>query len=507
MKDIRVIPSGVEGSGARVVLRGSRIERRLPRSLATLAMTFVMLALPAFAQQTRIASDFEIAQMEKQLARSRDFEAQLSGRLNLGDLRAARNERSLARAEYMKAYEIAARERLEARRDSKLSRYANATSYAALAQAKLGRPARAFELLEEAARYASDDAETWNLYASAMRILGYPRKAASAARNAVTLAKEPLDVAIYQHALATALMESNEHDEAERLLVTVTESLRSSKFDALKREVARGEAFEVYSSARGDVAAYVSLLNRAQLRLASLYEQRGDDERARVQYERVLESRSDDATALAGLARLAESDAERERRYAEAFEANPFSMSLIREYQRFLKAGGTPPDRPARDAGAPAQVRRAVIELARGELRAARETLDALLAKFPENETLRTLRRETEQTTPATLPGANPTAAELRRLLASFEQLTPEQRVALDQTTFSSAAVFASAQVQGQQTIFESGTIDGVPFRFAEPIAFAGVFDVRVRLTYRILGVTRFGDADALLLEPVGVQP
>ena len=50
-----------------------------------------------------------MAQMEKQLARSREFEAQLSGRLNLGDVRAARNELSLARAEYLKAADLAER--------------------------------------------------------------------------------------------------------------------------------------------------------------------------------------------------------------------------------------------------------------------------------------------------------------------------------------------------------------------------------------------------------------
>jgi len=282
-----------------------------------------LLLIAALLAQTRIASDFEIAQMEKQLARSQAFEAQLSGRLNLGDLRASRNELSLARAEYTKAYDLASRERLEARRDSKMTRYANATSYAALAQAKLGRDTSAFELLEEATRYVSDDAETWNLYASAMRILGHPRKAASAARNAVALATKPLDVAIYQHALATALLESGETDEAERLLVTVTESLRSSKFDAVKREAARTESFEIYSSARGDVAAYVSLLNRAQLRLASLYEQRGETAKARTQYERVLEARSDDVTALTALGR-----------WDDAFEANPFSMPLASVFSK-----------------------------------------------------------------------------------------------------------------------------------------------------------------------------
>src|SRR6185503_11645175 len=146
-----------------------------------------------------------------------------------------------------------------------------------------------------------------------------------------------LDLAIDQHALATALIEANELREAEQLLVTVTESLRSSAFDSLQRDVARQESFEVYSSARGDVAAYVSLLNRAQLRLASLYEQRGDVDRARTQYTRVLQGRSDDVTALAALARLARSDAERERYYAEAFEANPFSMALVRAYQIHLR--------------------------------------------------------------------------------------------------------------------------------------------------------------------------
>lgn len=457
----------------------------------------------ALLAQTRIASDFEIAQMEKQLAQSRSFEAQLSSRLNLGDLRASRSELTLARAEYVRAYELAAQERLDARRESKLERYANATSYAALAQAKLGREARAYELLEEAIRYASDDAETWNLYASAMRTLGHPKKAVLAARNAVALAQKPLDVAVYQHALATALIESGQVDEARRLLVTITESLRSPQFESLRREAARGESFEIYSSARGDVAAYVSLLNRAQLRLAALYEQRGDIANARRQYERVLEGRTDDATALAALARLSPSD----EAYAEAFEANPFSLALVREYQRYLQTHVT--SSVARDPGGRGSltlgttVRNALVQMSRGELRAARETLDALLAKFPANETLRTLRAETEQTGAVALPSANPTAAELRSLLANFERLAPEQRVALDQTSYTSSVVFDSASVANNQTTFESGTIDGVPFRFSEPTIFGGTFGTTVHLTYRILGITR----DALLLEPLGVQP
>ncbi|MDP9194588.1 MAG: hypothetical protein M3P06_23070 [Acidobacteriota bacterium] len=466
----------------------------LPSALCALILT----------AQPRLASDFEIAQMELQLARSRNFEAQLSGRLNLGDLRAARNERSLARVEYGKAFALAERERVDARRDASLSRYANATSYAALAQAKLGRDAEAFALLEEAARYASDDAEAWNLYASAMRTLGHPRKAVSAARNAVAIAarttglRGALDLAVHRHALATALIEANELREAEQLLVTVTDSLRSRTFESLQREVARQESFEVYSSARGDVAAYVSLLNRAQLRLASLYERRGVADRAREQYLRVLQGRSDDVTALAALARLARSDTERERYYAEAFEANPFSMQLVRAYQDHLREHSPQIDDPSTTGG---RIREALAQIARGETRTARASLDALLVKFPANETLRTLRRETEAATITELPSANPTANELRALLDTFERLTPEQRVALDQATFTSTVAFIG-------TVFETGTIDGVPFRFSEPTVFDGTFDSTnpLRLTYRILGITRLDNRDALLLEPIRLE-
>lgn len=447
------------------------------RSIAFCAVLF--LALP-LAAQTRLASDFEIAQMEKQLARSKGFEAQLSGRLNLGDVRAARNELTLARAEYRKALDLAARERVDARRDSALARYASATSYAALAQAKLGRDAEAFALLEEAARYASDDAETWNLHSSAMRILGRPKKAIAAARNSVAIAAtkdDRLDLAVYRYALATALLEAGETREAEQLLVTITGALRSKQFESLQRKVARAESFEVYSSARGDVAAYVSLLNRAQLRLAALYEQRGDAASARTQYERVLEARSDDVTALAALGR-----------YDEAFAANPFSMPLVRQYQRYLRehpqSGGT-------------GVQLALQQMARGELRAARATLDALLAKFPANETLRTLRREAEGAANVILPSPSPTAAELRALLDGFERLTPEQRVALDRATYTSVVRFSG-------DVFEAGTVDGVPFRFGAPVQFDGTFDITapLRLTYRILGAS----GDALLLEPVQLE-
>jgi hypothetical protein len=461
-------------------------------------LLLIALFAGSLAAQTRLASDFEIAQMEKQLASSRGFEAQLSARLNLGDARLARNETALAREQYARALALAETERIAARKSSSLARYANATEYAALANAKLAHETEAFALLEEALRYAAGDAETWNLYASAMRTLGRQEKAISAARNAVAIAERgarTLDVAVYRHALATALLDAHRDAEAERLLLTVIDSLRSPAFDALRREVARQESFEVYGSARGDVAAYVALLNRAQLRLAALHESRGDLTDARGEYERVLESRSDDVTALTALARLATDPDERERRFAAAFDANPFSMTLIEEYRRSLP---DTTDVAANSTGA--RVRRALVLLSRGDKRGARTTLDALLAEFPENATLRSLRSEADGALPR-LPSAAPSASELRSLLDSFEKLTAAQRTALDRATFMSTVRF-------EGDVFEKGLVEGVPFRFSQPVVFDGAFDIRqpLRLTYRILGVTRAGDVDALLLEPVRLE-
>ena len=148
-------------------------------------------------------------------------------------------------------------------------------------------------------------------------------------------------------------------------------------------------------------------------------------------------------------------------------------------------------------------MQRALIHLSRGESRQARTLLDALLVKFPANETLRTLRREAERQ-PASLPSPTPTAAELRALLEGFELLTPEQRVALDAMTFTSIVKFEGGEVT-DQTVVQRGTIDGVPFRFALETAFNGAFELSepLRLTYRIAGVT----GDALLLEPTHLEP
>lgn len=439
--------------------------------------------------QTRIASDFELQQMQKQVERSRDFLSQVSGRLNLGDVRTTRNEPALARAEYAKALDIATKERLDARAASNLTRYATATSYAALAEAKLGHAARAFELSEEALRYDSSSAKTWNLYASAMSLLGKPAKAASAARNAVAIETDPLDLAIYKYTLASALGPTA---EAERLLADVVRTLRSDEFASLRGDVARRESFEIYSTARGEEAAYISLLNRSQLRLAALYESRGALDAAREQYRHVLEARNDDATALAAMARLATSDAERERYFEAAFDANPFSLPLIHAYRATARPDGDTTG---------AKMRRLLYAMQHGELQSARAQLDALAKEFPDNDTLRDLRAEIDQRANGTLDflrtKSAPTAAELRTLIARFNALAPDERAALDATTFTSTVTF------DQPMPFESGTIEGVPFKFSEPMTFNGAFDahVRLRLTYRILGAS----GDAVLLEPVEI--
>jgi tetratricopeptide (TPR) repeat protein len=467
------------------------------------------LAAP-LAGQTRIASDFEIAEMKQQLACSRHFLAQLSARLNLGDAYLSRNEPAVAMASFAEARALAGRERLAARVDSDLTRYATATAYEALAAAKLNRGAESYALLEEAIRYASDSSKTWNLYSSAMSVLRKPAKATAAARNAVAIASQELqrspdlstrlDLAIYQYTLASALIESDEETEAEALLRTVLESLRSGLFAPLRRSVAESESFEIYSTARGDEAAYLSILNRSQLRLAALLEQRGDRDGAREEYKRVLQTRTDDATALAALARLGTDD-QRERQYAAAFDANPFAMTLVREYQRHLARS-----RPAAIEGTTpgARVRRALLQLVRGETRDARETLDALITEHPDNETLKSLRRESESSS------SGPT--ELRELLTllTSERLTPEQRTALDSRTFVYVVTFddARAAAENGQTVFESGSIDGLRFKFAQPTAFLGVFAAAtpVRLTFRILGATDVRGADGLLIEPIALE-
>ena len=266
---------------------------------------------------------------------------------------------------------------------------------------------------------------------------------------------------------------------------------RRITFSSLRRDIARKESFEIYSTARGEAAAYLSLLNRARLQLATMYEQRGDIAKARATYASVLKDRNDEPAALAGIARLSRS----ERDYAEAFDANPFSLELIRDYQRHL-----PNSEPVEGDTLGAQVRRAL----RGDKREAM----SLAKKYPDNDAVRMI---VEQTTNAPAPlwlrgdveTASPTPAELRTLLR--HELTSDERRALDRLTLTAIASFdASNPAPAGQTIFESGTIGDVKIRFSEPVAFTGTFapGTPLRLTFRILGAAN----DALLLEPLKLE-
>lgn len=486
-----------------------------------LAATLLLLAATTLqAQQTRIASDFEIAQMEAQLARSKDFVSQLSARLNLGDLRTARNERTLAAREYQSALALAQNERVRARRESDLTQYANATAYAAVASAKLGSRGESVALADEALRYESGSAKTWNLTASAYTLVALDAKAVSAARNAVVIAEADLarsgsvanrlDLAVYRHALASSLVAMHRSNEAERILTDLAAELDGPAFEGIRREVARSESFEVYSTARGDAAAWLSLVNRVNLRLASLLEVR-DVAAAKARYRRVLQSRSDDPAALTALARLAASASERQELFANAFDANPFSLPLIRSYQVALGNGLA--DSPQGESPG-AMVRRAILAASRGERRAARTTLESLQRRFPDNQTLAQLLAEATPADPAPefLSGSAThvvaTAAQLGALLdlLADDRLTSAQRGALDRIELTANATLADSTASGETTTASRGLIETTPFRFAQPTAFRGTFPASVALTFRVLGATTIDGKDALLLEPLRME-
>ncbi len=475
--------------------------------------------------QSRIASDFEIAQMTRQLATSSGFVAQLSARLNLGDARRARSESASARAEYQRAFDLAEEERLAARWAGALTRYATATSYAALTAAKLAQRDRAFALAEEAVRYESGSAKSWNLHASVMSVLGYPAKAVASASNAVAIAAvdlehdgsldNRLDLVVYEYALAGALADAQKRDEAVMRLRKASSTLDGAAFSGLRRDAASSESFEVYSTARGNVAAYLSLVNRVHLRLGALLENAGDTTAARQSYARVLQSRSDDSTALAGLGRLSGSATERERHFAEAFDANPFDLALVREYQQYATKGQLA---EVDDSTTGGKMRRAILELSRGDRLAAARTFESLRSAYPANDTIALLIAETTraETVPQFLTSGSgvqsANESELSALIAllASDRLSAEQRAALDHVTLASEVVFDSDRSPGSDTTtdFASGHVGRAIVRFAQPFRFTGRYSagVPLRLTYRVLGATRAGDADALLIEPVRLE-
>ena len=191
----------------------------------------------------------------------------------------------------------------------------------------------------------------------------------------------------------------------------------------------------------------------------------------------MLADRSDDATALAAIARLEPS----EEHFKAAFDANPFSLPLIRHYQRFV---GQRPTVNSERKTTGDEVRLAIEQMTRGEYPAAISTITTVAKQFPDNATLNTLLGEAE--------------AKRKEFLARYDN--PAQ---LDQQIFTGTVLF------DQGPPFESGTIDGKRFRFSQPVNFNGDFKARLplRLTYRILGVTQVNGADALLVEPIKLEP
>jgi len=509
-----------------------------------------------------MTTDFELAALEKRIARERNPLRLAAAWLNLGDLRRVRSEASLAGDAYATAVSLLRKERLATRSRSDLSGYAIATAYQGLGEAKLGRQGEAFNRFEEALRYGSDSARIWNLFSSAMNVAGQSGKSVSSARNAVAIAEtrtspssdssELLDLNVYRYALASALESqpsAERRDEAIAILTGVVDSLTSPSFERLRDDISRNESFEIYSSAQGGVDAYVSLLVRARLRLAQALEERGDSEGAREVYRDVLAARSDDAIALTALARLSSSAADRSRFFGDAFDANPFSLILIRQYETYLREKGVSPENSGSTGAA---VRGAIESIVRADYRRALEASIALSAQFPSNDAIRYLKARAHlglndlastrvllsqvksadwsrqltrdlaeangsDSIPSFLSGdatfaRDPSIADIRLLanLLQRERLRPEQRKRLDEIQFSSLVTFDDAsETAGTPgtSSFGSGTLGDQRFRFATVTSFAGSYRALepLRLEYRVLGVTRSATGVELLLEPLRV--
>lgn len=527
---------------------------------AALATLLVLAPMAGWSQSGTIASDFEIASVRRQLEREKSPLKQIAGRLNLGDVFLSRSESAAAREEYQAARSLAMTMRQKSRLESDMSGYATATGYLGLAEAKLGNDGEAFDALEESVRFSGDSPKTWNLYASAMTILNRPGKAIAAARNAVAIAERAeeqgpspsntLDTNIYRYALASALLRTDRlSGQAATLLEKVISSLAGETFDEVRLEVQQQEKFEVLSTTDSDAASYLSVLNRSRLRLARLYEDRGAMDQARAVYQSVLVERSDDSGALSGLARL--ETANRSESFADAFEANPFSIDLIDQYESFLSGNPSPSDPTGdRDGETPgALMRRALRSLSMNRHDQVLPILDTLESRFPRNDVISYLRArsyfasgqteranqirkqlassphlasrlskeidESSAVVPTFLDGTaaeavtDPAEKDLLALLALLnrQKLSDRQRQHLDAITFESLARVEAVAVSDGQSTFGGGLIGKIPFTFMAPVTFqlSVAAGEPVRLMYRILGVTRIDDVNGLLVEPVRI--
>lgn len=515
-------------------------------------LVLVTIAVNATGTESRGTTDHEIAAAEEALRSAATSARRIGAHLNLGDLRTLRAEMDLAIGEYRAAERLAGVAARQSRLRSDLEGYSRATAYRGIALAKLGDRSGAFEALEEAIRYQSDSARIWNHYAWAMSMVDLPAKAEAAARNAVTLAEEQagtdsaaglLDLAIYRYALAGALLATDPvSGEAADVLHRTRETLVSPRFDRIRARIAKDEAFEIFSFVGNDTAAWLSLYNRVHLRLGALLEERGEIEDAREAYRGVLTLRSDDPKALAALARLASAETDRDRWFAESFAANPFAPSTILAYESHARSSAEPDF-----GGDGGRVQRALWLLDRGRTGEARAAVQVLAIDHPRNASvfylharLAMARGNVDEAlalvtgAPAPLRDAiarqarqaRAGEAERARLIAAvgggMRDPSPELlraiarafgapdadaglRAALDDAVFSTIASMDPAVSHAEGvTIFQSGAIGPIRFRFSVPTAFHGSFDSGpARITFRVSGAT----GDALLIEPLALEP
>jgi tetratricopeptide (TPR) repeat protein len=510
-----------------------------------------------FAQSSWVATDYEIAAAEKGLDQRDPLEV-MAAHLNLAELRRSRNEIATAAAHETRAIEIATEQRAIFWSRGDLRDYATATAWLAFAHALSGDAGRAWLLYEEALRFSADSPRLWNLYASGLGRSGRHASAIAAARTAVAIsedgaARDPrprtlLDVGIYRHALAAALLRRNGGSaaEAEALLGSVIELLEAPTFEEIRARAARTEHFEVISSVRSDVAAWVSLDIRSRLRLGLLLETAGRADEAREVFRTVLRRRSGEPVALEALLRLTQNRTERAQLFEEAFEANPFSFELLQAFERHLRR--EPAGREPEGVSPGTMVRRTVVLLhldRRGEAEAlARQ----LLGRYPGNDALRwlllrsiaesrpeearslaaeirepTIRRSAQSITASgearrhegrqvlAQLGAEPRrigSSDLAAVAALLREggLAPGELETLDRAVVSAHATFDRPILDDETTILAAGMIGETAFRFPQPVRFLGRFTgTEFVLMFRILGIT--DDGTALLLEPLGVEP
>jgi tetratricopeptide (TPR) repeat protein len=528
----------------------------MTRHVLLLALLFT-IAGQLLAQSSWVATDYEIAAAEKGLEQ-RDPLKVMAAHLNLAELHRSRNEIDTAAAHQARAIEIATEQRAISWSRGDLRDYATATGWLAFAHSLSGETGRAWLLYEEALRISADSPRLWNLYASGLGKIDRHASAIAAARTAVAISEENaardprprnlLDVGIYRHALAAALL--RHHDgataEAETLLRSVIQLLEDSRFEEIRTRAARSEHFEVTSSVRSDVAAWVSLDIRSRLRLGLLLETAGRADEAREVFRTVLRRRSGEPVALEALLRLTHDRTERVQLFEEAFEANPFSFELLEAFERHLRRDSVAREPAGVSPGA--MVRRTVVLLHLDRSGEAESLARQLLDRYPGNDALRWLllrsiaesRPEEARSLAAAIrePSIRRsaqsiiTAGEARRRegrqvlarlgpeptrisesdLAAIAvvlregDLAPAELETLDRATVSAQARFDQPVIDDETTILAAGMIGETPFRFPQPIRFLGRFHgTGFLLTFRILGVTDGGST--LLLDPLGVEP